>query len=120
MKEIVLAGLEDSDNKSSMIVQKSEGNLMKDLLKYSEDYIERDIDVQYSEYNRQATDIKRAKIELQQLFETVKTQTNISKKLFNSSVIESEGNLSDLSDDDYEDNQSQISKCISLVTESSF
>lgn len=122
MKKIMLAGLENNKS-ASMTVLKSECNLMKDFSKYSEDSknnIKQDIDVKYSEYNLKASAIKLAKMELQQLFETVKTQTNISKKLFNSSIIGSEGNLSDLSDDDHEDNQSHFSKCISLVTDSSY
>lgn len=120
MKQIMLAGLEIPDVKPvSMTSLKLERNLMKNFTKYSEEnkkYIERDIDTQYTEYNRQVSVIKQAKTELHQLFETIKIQANLSKKLFNSSIIDNKRNLNDISD---EEDSSNVTNCMSIVTNSS-
>lgn len=119
MKQIMLAGLENPDVKCvSMPSLKLEGNRMKNFTKYSEEnkkYIELDIDTQYTEYNRQASVIKLAKTELNQLFETIKVQANLSKKLLNS--FDNESNLNDISDE--EDSCSNVTNCMSIVTNSS-
>lgn len=116
MKEIVLSGLENMDIKSiSMTSLKSEGN--QKGYKVNNTNVENDIDAQYNEYNRQASAIKQAKTELQQLFKTIKTQTNHSKKLFNSTAVDNERILSDISDD--EDNHSNLTNFMSVVTDSS-
>lgn len=122
MKQIMmLSGLENPDVKSvSMTSLKSEENLLKNFTKYSEEnkkYIEYDIDTQYTEYNRQASVIKMAKTELHELFETIKIQANLSKKLFNSSTVDNKRNLNDISDD--EDKCSNVTNCTSIVTNSS-
>jgi len=116
MKQIVLTGLENHNNKSAPTTSmKSKGNdLIKDFTKYGEDNkidIELDIDTQYTEYNRQASAIKLAKSEINQLFEAINTQTHLSHKLFNSTIIDN-----DISDD--EDNHSNVTNFISIVTES--
>ncbi|VVC43530.1 Hypothetical protein CINCED_3A001879 [Cinara cedri] len=118
MKKGVLAGLEKTNNHTVSI---SENNTIKDLFKYCEDHknnIEYDIDRQYTNYNRQALAIKLAKTELQQLFETIKMQAILSKKLFSSTIVdENERNLSDMSDED--ENHSNVSNFMSIVTNSS-
>jgi cell shape-determining protein MreC len=97
-----------------MISLKSEGQPMKDFSKFNEDNkknIEHNIDLQYTEYNRQAAAIKSAKSELQQLLETIKIQAYHSKKMFNSTVID------DISDE--EDDCSNVSNFMSIATDSS-
>jgi len=120
MKQIVLTGLVNNDIKSvSMTSLKSEGNLMKDFPKHSEDnknYVEHKINKKYTEYNREASAIKLAKTELQQLFETIKKQSHNSKKLFNSTFVDNEKVLSDISDDEENSNASNF---MSVVTHSS-
>lgn len=113
MKNIVLAGIENTDTKPESVSLKSDIQPMKDFSKYSEDNrdIEHEIDLQYSEYNRQASAIKSAKTELQLLFDTIKTQAYHSKKMFNSTIVD------DISDE--EDNYSNISNFMSIVTDSS-
>lgn len=115
IKQIVFAGIENTNIKSvSTASLKSENNLMKDFSSIKEDnkVVELDIDTQYSEYNKQVSGIKLVKAELQQLFEKLTTQTNISKKMLNSTMIES-----DISDE--EDNHSSISNFKSIITDSS-
>ncbi|XP_022159990.1 uncharacterized protein LOC111026252 isoform X2 [Myzus persicae] len=120
MKQIVLTGLENNDIKSvSMTSLKSEDNLIKDFPKDCEghkNYVEHDIGSKYIEYNREASAIKLAKTELQQLFETIKKQTHHSKKLFNSTFVDNERVLSDISD---EEENSNVSNFMSVVTHSS-
>lgn len=120
MKQIVLTGLENTNIKSvSMTSLKSEDNLIKDFPKHSEDnkkYVDNDFDTLYSEYNREASAIKLAKTELHQLFETIKTQAYQSKKLFNSTFVDNERVLSDISD---EEESSNVSNFMSVVTHSS-
>ncbi|CAI6349374.1 unnamed protein product [Macrosiphum euphorbiae] len=120
MKQIVLTGLEnkDKDIKSvSMTSLKSEGDLIKDFPKCSDkSYEEHDIDIKCIAYNREASAIKLAKLELQQLFETIKKQTHNSKKLFNSTFVDNERVLSDISD---EEENSNVSNFMSVVTHSS-
>ncbi|XP_025414153.1 lamin-like protein isoform X2 [Sipha flava] len=115
IKNIVLTGIENTDIKpESMISLKSEGQPMKDFSKFNEDNkknIEHNIDLQYTEYNRQAAAIKSAKSELQQLLETIKIQAYHSKKMFNSTVID------DISDE--EDDCSNVSNFMSIATDSS-
>lgn len=115
IKNIVLTGIENADIKHEATISlKSESQPMKDFAKYSEDNkkdIEHDIDLQYSEYNRQASAIKSAKKELQQLFETIQTQAYHSTKMFNSTVVD------DISDE--EDICSNVSNFMSIVTDSS-
>lgn len=116
MKQIVLTELENHNNKSVPTTSmKSKGsNLIKDFTKYGEDNkidIELDIDSRYTEYNRQASVIKLAKSEIHQLFEAINTQTHLSHKLFNSTIVDNE-----ISDD--EDNHSNITNFMSIVTES--
>lgn len=118
MKQIVLTKLENTNNNSvSMATLKSENNLMKDFSNYSDNKIENDIDIQFIEYNKQASAIKLAKKELIQLFETIKTQASHSKKQFNSTIINFEQNIDDISDE--EDNYSNVSNFMSIVTDSS-
>lgn len=95
-----------------MISLKTKNNV-KDISKYNE----KCIDIQYTKHQQQVSAIKQAKIELQQLFEIIETQTNLSKKLFNSTIIDNEINLSDISDE--EDNQSNATNLVSVVTDSS-
>ncbi|XP_060838606.1 uveal autoantigen with coiled-coil domains and ankyrin repeats protein-like isoform X1 [Rhopalosiphum padi] len=120
MKQIVLTGLENNNIKSvSMTSLKSEDNLINDFPKHIEDnkkYEDNDIDTQYTEYNREASAIKLAKTELHQLFETIKTQAYHSKKLFNSTFVDNEKVLSDISD---EEESSNVSNFMSVVTHSS-
>jgi len=118
MKQIVLTGLENKDIKSvSMTSLKSEGDLIKDFPKCGDkSYVEHDIDTKYIAYNREASAIKLAKTELQQLFETIKKQTHNSKKLFNSTFVDNEKVLSDISD---EEENSNVSNFMSVVTHSS-
>jgi len=119
MKQIVLTGLENNDFKSGSMTLKSESNLIKDFPKHGGDhkhYVENDIDTKYTEYNREASAIKLAKTELQQLFETIKKQTHHSKKLFNSTFVDNERVLSDISDDE---ENSNVSNFMSVVTHSS-
>lgn len=100
-----------------MISLKPENNII-DLSKCSED-IECDINTKYTNYNRQASAIKLAKTELQQLFETIKMQAIHSKQLFSSTVVDdNEKDLSNISDED--DNHSNVSNLMSIVTNSSF
>lgn len=94
----------------------SEGNQKTNMPKFNEinkNDTKHNIDAQYTEYNQQASDLKLAKAELQQLFKTIKSQANLSKKLFNSTFVDENG-LSDMSDE--EDNYSNF---ISIVTDSS-
>lgn len=117
MKQIVLTGLENDIKSVSMTSLKSEGNLIKDFPKrVDESCVEHDIDTKYSAYNREASAIKLAKTELQQLFETIKKQTHHSKKLFNSTFVDNERVLSDISD---EEENSNVSNFMSVVTNSS-
>jgi len=119
MKQIMSDRFQNTDILMSTL--KLEGNKIKDFSKFNEDNkndIEHDIDIQYTEYNRQASAIKQAKTELDQLFKTIQTQTYISKKLFNSTTVDNERNLSDISDED--DNCSIISNFMSVVTDSSY
>ncbi|KAL5244688.1 hypothetical protein ACI65C_012098 [Semiaphis heraclei] len=120
MKQIVLTGLENKNIKSvSMTSLKSEGDRIKDFPKRGEDnknYVKNEIDTKYTEYNREASAIKIAKTELQQLFETIKKQTHHSKKLFNSTFVDNERVLSDISDDE---ENSNVSNFMSVVTYSS-
>ncbi|XP_050052941.1 uveal autoantigen with coiled-coil domains and ankyrin repeats protein-like isoform X2 [Aphis gossypii] len=121
MKQIVLTGLENTNIKSvSMTSLKSEDNLIKDFPKHSEDnkkYVDNDFDTLYSEFNREASAIKLAKTELHQLFETIKTQAYQSKNLFNSTFVDNERVLSDISD---EEEGSNVSNFMSIVTHSSY
>lgn len=113
MKKTVYTGLENRDI-TSMASMISEKNVIKDFTKGGEDNkkdIELDIDTQYSEYNRQASAIKLAKTEFEQLFEAISTQTHLSHKLFSSTIVNS-----DISDD--EDNQCSGTNFISIITES--
>lgn len=93
----------------------SEGNQKTNMSKFNEinKTTKHNIDAQYMEYNQQASDLKQAKAELQQLFKTIKSQANLSKKLFNSTFVDENG-LSDMSDE--EDNYSNF---MSIVTDSS-
>lgn len=120
MKQNVLTELENNDIKSVSITSlKSEGNLIKDFLKHGEDKkndIGNNINTQYTEYNKEALAIKLARTELQQLFETIKTQAQHSKKLFNSTFVDNERVLSDISD---EEENSNVSNFMSVVTHSS-
>jgi len=120
MKQIVLTGLENNDIKSvSMTSLKSGGNPIEDFTKHCENhknYVEHGIDTKYTEYNREASAIKLAKSELQQLFETIKKQTHHSKKLFNSTFVDNERVLSDISD---EEENSNVSNFMSVMTHSS-
>ena len=118
MKQIVLTGLENKDIKSvSMTSLKSEDDLIKDFPKCGDkSYVEHDIDTNYFAYNREASAIKLAKTELQLLFETIKKQTHNSKKLFNSTFVDNERVLSDISD---EEENSNVSNFMSVVTHSS-
>jgi len=116
MKQIVLTELENHNNKSVPTTSmKSKGNdLIKDFIKYDENNkkdIELDIDTRYTEYNRQASAIKLAKKEIHQLFEAINTQTHLSHKLFNSTIVDN-----DISDD--EDSHSNVTDFMSIVTES--
>lgn len=115
MKKIVTTGLENNNKFMSM---KPESNSMKDFSKYSETRKIEDIDTQFIEFNKQASAIKSAKTELQQLFETIKTQTNLSKKQFNSTIINYETNINDIISDE-EDNYSNLSNFTSIITDSS-
>lgn len=96
---------------------KSENNLIKDYLKFNE-VNEKDIDTQYTEHHQQASFIKQTKTELHQLFETFEIQANLSKKLFHSTIIDDEISLNDMSDE--EDNQSNVTNFISIMTNSSY
>jgi len=116
MKQIVLTGLDNHSVKSTLItLTKSEENdLFIDVAKDDEDNkkdSEPDIDSQYTEYNRQVSAIKLAKTEFQQLFEAINTQAHLSRKLFTSTSFNN-----DISDD--EDNHSNTTNFISVVTES--
>lgn len=117
MKQIVLTGLVNNDINS--VSMKSEGNIIKDFPKVTEvhnKYLAHNKDTQYTQYNREASAIKQAKTELQQLFEAIKTQTHLSKQLFNSTIVDNERNLSDISD---EEESSDVSNFMSVVTHSS-
>ncbi|XP_025202636.1 uncharacterized protein LOC112599779 isoform X2 [Melanaphis sacchari] len=120
MKQIVLTGLDNTNIETvSMTSLKSEDNLKKDFSMHGEDnknYINNDLDTQYTEYNRKASAIKLAKTELHQLFETIKTQAYHSKKLFSSTFVDNERVLSDISD---EEESSNVSNFMSVVTHSS-
>lgn len=121
MKKIVLSSLDNADVKFLSMTSKPDSNFMKDFSESNKDNkntFNHNIDSQYLEYNQKASAIKLAKTELQQLFETIKTQANLSKKLFNSSVVENDNNFSDLSDE--EDNHSNVSNFMSIVTDSSY
>lgn len=110
----MLTGIKNTDTKSVTTTPlKSEDNPIKDFSKKREDnkVVEGNIDTHYTEYNRQVSTINQVKIELQQLFEKITTQTNISKKMFNSTMIES--NISD-----EEDNHSNVSNFESIITDS--
>jgi len=118
MKQIVLAGLENPNlNSVSITSMKPDGNQKTDLLKCNADNkydIEYNIDTQYTEYNRQASAIKLSKVELQQLFQKIESQAYHSKNLFNSTFVDFEKDLNDISDE--ENNHSNI---MSVVTDSS-
>lgn len=120
MKHVVMTGLENTNIKSiPMRSLKSGNNSIMDFSKYNENHkIENDIDTRYIEFNKKASAIKLVKTELQQLFETIQTQTNLSKKLFNSTIIKCEKNMNDISDE--EDNYSNVSNFTSIITNSSF
>lgn len=114
----MLNGIENTDIINSVSLLKSD-NPIKGFSKHSENNInnvEYNTDRQYTEYNQKASAIKLAKTELQQLFETIKTQANLSKKLFNSSVVNND-DLSNFSDE--EDNYSSVSNLRSVMTDSS-
>lgn len=109
--------MENKDVKSVSMTLKSEGNQKTNQPKFNEinkNDTKPNIDAQYMEYNQQASDLKLAKAELQQLFKTIKLQANLSKKLFNSTFVDENG-LSDMSDE--EDNYSNF---MSIVTDSSY
>lgn len=119
MKKFVLPESENINIKSvSMTSSKSEENLMN-FSKYSKKNkknIEYDIDKQYTEYNRQASTLKLAKTELQELFETIKIKADHSQKQFNSFIVDNERNLSGISD---EEDDSNVTNFMSIVTDSS-
>lgn len=109
MKPTMLPGLKNIDDKyMSMTSLKTDTDLKRN---------EKCNGIKYTEHHLQVSAIKQAKLELQQLFETIETQANLSKKLFNATIIDNEINLSDISDED--DNQSNATNLISVVTDSS-
>lgn len=110
------SNLQNIDDKFTLLTSLKTKTDLKDNSKYNEDY-KKCIGIQYTEHQLQASAIKKAKMELQQLFKTIETQTNLSKKLFNSTLIDNEINVSDISDE--EDNQSNATNFISVVTDSS-
>lgn len=118
MKQILLAGLENPNLSSiSMSSLKPDSCQKTGLSKCHEVKkfdIENNIDAQYNEYNRQALALKLSKEELQQLFTTIKLQAYHSKNHFNSTIVDFEKDLSDISDE--ENNHSNF---MSVVTDSS-
>ncbi|XP_050432088.1 TNF receptor-associated factor family protein DDB_G0272098-like [Adelges cooleyi] len=113
MKDIVMSGLENDDFKNV-----SMASLISNKYPLKSGDEDRNIDRQFNEYNRQASAIKSAKFELNQLFDSIKAQTNHSKELFDSTQLYNNSNLlSDISDD--EDNYSNKSNFMSVLTNSS-
>lgn len=108
--------MENKDVKSVSFTLESEGNQKTNMAKFNEinkNDTKHNIDAQYMEFNRQASAVKLAKADIQQLFKTIESQANLSKKLFNSTFVD-ENSLSNMSDE--EDNYSNF---MSIVTNSS-